>query len=74
MVKSAVHYLLPTTYYLPRLTLVRRMNLKGLGSTRFARHYSEYRYLLSLPQPTKMFQFSWFPFILPIYSEADNAT
>ncbi len=32
-------------------------NLKGLDYFRFARHYSENRCLLSLPRPTKMFQF-----------------
>ena len=45
-----------------------------MGSSRFARHYSENRYLLSLPQPTKMFQFSWFPFTYPMYSGMDNMT
>ena len=55
-----------------RICLRTDKNLKGLGSTSFARHYSRYRYLLSLPQPTKMFQFSWFPSKLPIYSGASN--
>ena len=36
-------------------------NEKGLGWSSFARHYSRNHYLFSLPQPTKMFQFSWFP-------------
>ena len=43
-----------------------------MGSSSFARHYSRNRYLLSLPRPTKMFQFSRFPSTLPIYSEAGN--
>jgi len=36
-------------------------NEKGLGYSSFARHYSQNHYLFSFPQPTKMFQFSWFP-------------
>ena len=32
----------------------------GLGSVPFDRHYSGYRFFLSLPQGTKMFQFPWF--------------
>ena len=32
----------------------------GLGSAPFARHYSGYRYFLSLPPGTKMFQFPGF--------------
>ena len=49
-------------------------NEKGLGSSRFARHYSENRYLLSFPRPTKMFQFRRFPFNYPMYSGRDNMT
>lgn len=44
---------------------------QGLGWSRFARHYSENRYLLSFPRPTKMFQFRRFPFNYPIYSGND---
>lgn len=33
----------------------------SLSSTAFIRHYSRHRILLSLPPPTKMFQFSGFP-------------
>jgi hypothetical protein len=36
-------------------------NLKGLGSSGFARHYYRNRCLLSLPRGTKMFQFPRFP-------------
>jgi hypothetical protein len=54
--------------YSPELT---GKNLKGLGSSHFARHYSGTRYLLSSPQPTKMFQFGWFPFDYPMYSGND---
>src|SRR5690606_4470163 len=36
-------------------------NLKGLGSTGFARHYFRHRCLLSFPWGTKMFQFPQFP-------------
>src|SRR5688500_991031 len=36
-------------------------NLKSLGYSSFARHYSRNRCLLSLPQGTKMFQFPWLP-------------
>ena len=36
-------------------------NVKGLGSSSFARHYSRNHYLFSIPRPTKMFQFSRFP-------------
>lgn len=36
-------------------------NLKGLGSFGFARHYYRNRCLLSLPLPTKMFQFGSLP-------------
>ena len=32
-----------------------------MGSADFARHYFRYRYLLSFPLPTKMFQFRRFP-------------
>lgn len=39
-------------------------NLKSLGSSSFARHYSRNRCLLSLPLGTKMFQFPRLP--LPI--------
>lgn len=39
-------------------------NLKGLGSTGFARHYCRHRCLLSFPQGTKMFQFPRLP--LPV--------
>ena len=39
-------------------------NLKSLGYSNFARHYSRNRCLLSLPRPTKMFQFRRLP--LPI--------
>jgi hypothetical protein len=49
-------------------------NLKGLRSSHFARHYFGNRYLLSLPQPTKMFQFGRYPFKYPIYSGNDNST
>jgi hypothetical protein len=55
-----------------RICLRTDKNLKGLGSTSFARHYSRYRYLLSFPQPTKMFQFSWFPSISPMCSETSD--
>ena len=44
--------------YLPELT---GKNLKSLGYSSFARHYSRNRCLLSLPQGTKMFQFPWLP-------------
>ena len=57
-----------------RICLRTGKNLKGLGCCDFARHYFRNRYLLSLPQPTKMFQFSWFPLILPMCSEAGNMT
>lgn len=43
---------------------------KGLGSSSFARHYSQNRYLLSFPRPTKMFQFRRFPFNTPILFSA----
>ena len=36
-------------------------NLKSLGYSNFARHYSRNRCLLSLPRPTKMFQFRRLP-------------
>ena len=36
-------------------------NLKGLGYSSFARHYSRNRCLLSLPWGTKMFQFPQLP-------------
>ena len=49
-------------------------NLKGLGSSSFARHYSRNHYLFSLPQPTKMFQFSWFPPDALFYSGNGNTT
>ena len=57
-----------------RICLRTGKNLKGLGCCDFARHYFRNRYLLSLPQPTKMFQFSWFPFNVPMYSVRDNMT
>ena len=44
--------------YSPELT---GKNLKSLGYSRFARHYSENRWLLSIPLPTKMFQFGNLP-------------
>ena len=53
-----IHIRLKT--YLPSNKLPGK-NVKGLDSSSFARHYSRNHYLFSLPQPTKMFQFSWFP-------------
>lgn len=44
-------------------------NLKGLGSSGFARHYYRNHYLFSLPQGTKMFQFPWFPATYPMCSD-----
>ena len=49
-------------------------NEKGLGWSSFARHYSRNHYLFSLPQPTKMFQFSWFPLHTLFYSDMSNTT
>ena len=49
-------------------------NLKGLDYFRFARHYSENRYLLFIPRPTKMFQFSQFPLNYTIYSGNGDMT
>ena len=49
-------------------------SISGLGSNGFARHYSRHRYLLSFPQPTKMFQFSWFPTAILFYSDRVNTT
>ena len=46
-------------------------NLKGLGSSHFARHYFGNRYLLSFPRPTKMFQFRRLPFNYPMDSGND---
>ena len=57
-----------------RICLRTDKNLKGLGSNGFARHYSRHRYLLSFPQPTKMFQFSWFPLHILFYSDMSNTT
>jgi hypothetical protein len=59
---------LPT--YLP-LAYLRKFvgkNLKSLGSTGFARHYSRHRCLLSFPRGTKMFQVPRLPQSNPIYS------
>lgn len=44
-------------------------NVKGLGYSSFARHYSRNRCLLSLPRGTKMFQFPRLPLSNPIYSD-----
>ena len=44
-------------------------NLKGLGSSGFARHYCRNRCLLSLPRGNKMFQFPRLPLPSPIYSD-----
>lgn len=49
-------------------------NLKGLGCSGFARHYYRNRCLLSLPRPTKMFQFRRLPSIYPIYSDRRDWT
>lgn len=43
----------------------------GLDCSSFARHYSQNRWLLSFPRPTKMFQFRRFPFNYPMYSGND---
>ena len=52
--------------------LLESRNLKGLGSSSFARHYSRNHFLFSLPHPTKMFQFRWFPPNFLFYSEAGD--
>ena len=49
-------------------------NLKSLGCSGFARHYYRNRCLLSLPHPTKMFQFRWLPTAYPIYSDKSDWT
>jgi hypothetical protein len=49
-------------------------NLKGLGSTGFARHYFRHRCLLSFPRGTKMFQFPRLPLSNPIYSGRRHMT
>ena len=49
-------------------------NLKGLGSSGFARHYYRNHYLFSLPRPTKMFQFRRLPTAYPIYSDKSDWT
>lgn len=56
MSQLSLNIRLPT--YLPKLI---GKNLKSLGYSNFARHYSRNRCLLSLPQGTKMFQFPWLP-------------
>lgn len=50
----------------PQHHIPQHITAKGfsLSSTAFIRHYSRHRNLLSLPPPTKMFQFGGFP--LPI--------
>jgi hypothetical protein len=58
MSQPLIHIRLKT--YLPSNKLPGK-NEKGLGSFRFARHYSGNHYLFSIPRPTKMFQFSRFP-------------
>lgn len=60
---------LPT--YLSTSKLVDK-NLKGLGSSGFARHYYRNHYLFSLPRPTKMFQFGRLPTTYPIYSDKSD--
>lgn len=62
---------LPTYLSISKLT---DKNLKGLGSSGFARHYYRNRCLLSLPRPTKMFQFGRLPTAYPIYSDKSDWT
>ena len=49
-------------------------NLKSLGYSSFARHYSRNRCLLSLPRPTKMFQFRRLPLPTLFYSDKSDMT
>ena len=62
---------LPTYLSISKLT---DKNLKSLGCSGFARHYYRNRCLLSLPRPTKMFQFRWLPTTYPIYSDKSDWT
>ena len=55
--KRQAHQLNLITPHLPPVTRQYSVYL----TTVFARRYSRYRILLSLPPPTKMFQFSGFP-------------
>ena len=59
-VNSQPHLRIRLKTYLPSNKLLGK-NVKGLGSSSFARHYSRNHYLFSIPRPTKMFQFSRFP-------------
>ena len=57
---------LSKTFWFPDKTLLRLLQPRhvrkhiGLGSAPFARHYSGYRFFLSSPPGTKMFQFPGF--------------
>lgn len=47
---------------------------KSLDCSSFARHYSQNRWLLSIPRPTKMFQFRHLPFAQSMNSTVDDET
>jgi hypothetical protein len=57
---------LPTYLFTSKLA---NKNLKSLGCCGFARHYYRNLCLISLPRPTKMFQFRRLPTPYPIYSD-----
>ena len=63
-----------TPYKYSPISLSINRNLKGLGYSSFARHYFRNHFLFSLPHPTKMFQFRWFPPNFLFYSEAGDTT